>query len=979
MARSAALNIIFGADTTQLDRALGNSQKRLRKMSADFTKVGRNMSAAVTAPLLAMGANAVRTFANFEQSMASVKAVSGATDAEFARLSESAKALGRSTVFTASQVADLQLEYSKLGFSAAEIEKTTEATLYLAQATGSDLAQAAEVAGSTLRGFGLDAKELTHVTDVMAKSFSSSALDMSSFQDAMKYVAPVAKAAGVSIEETTAMLGALANSGIKGSQAGTSLRMIFQQLASGGGDVQERLAALAEEGLTLDAAFDEVGRRAQTALLVLGDNAPKVDELTTALKEADGAAKGMADVMNDTTKGAMLRMQSAIEGMNIAIGEALAPIVISMTESISDMANAFTEMTPEGQKFVLVIAGLAAAIGPLLLIVGQLITLKANLGAVYLRVGQKAFVAAGATEALAAANTAAGNTAAIAAGKMRVFSNAMKAIPFAFMVAGITSFVNKVRRAQKEVEDLKQQGLKLKAAFASQEQVFENLETLDSAEILRRINELDALRKTQEEVFGGESASTYFAAGEAGFARMADELIPRSIVQEIAKRTQEIQAQIDEGFVTFGQTAEELATSEVLSRIEADAKKAAKKVADAIAGEEYSAAVAEMQQKLQAALSDIDISQSISPDAIRKQQELADAYENAAQNAAEIGKQDLAQEYIRQARAARENAKSLQANKDLADDLADALADIAQEQFIDENELKKQQALAEAYGDAAKAAFALGQTELANEYKAQAEQAEKAAKALKKVEESLKKQTDAISSLYESVGMNFDAATASVGELLFILENTGTKVGEATEEVTDKVADMGEKIKTILQNTTAETAVALGELIGNFAVGAAGMGDIVGAFGNIIGNLLSTFGKLAIETGVMAIGFGNVIAAVKAALLSLQPAVAIAAGIALVGLGTAVRVGFQKKAEEMEGNVPAFATGGMVTGPTLSLLGDNPSGKEAIIPFERMGQFISMVNGNNTAQQVEVVGRIDGQDILLSTRRSNYDFKRIHG
>ena len=374
MAKLGDLIVRIGADTRGLNTALGNVKKTMGAATKNIQNLGRNMSMGITAPLALMGAASFKVAADFEQSMAKVKAVSGATGAEFKKLEENAKALGSTTRFTASEVAALQLEYAKLGFSADEITEVTEATLNLAQATGSDLAQSAEVAGATLRGFGLDASETQRVTDVMAASFSSSALDMASFQNSMKYVAPVAKAAGVSIEETTAMLARMADSGIKGSQAGTSLRMIFQQLAAGGGDVTEKLSALASEGLTLDAAFDEVGRRAQTALLVLGENEEETKRLTQAFLESAGAAKGMADIMDDTADGAMLRMKSAIEGVQIVIGTALAPLMVKLSRLVAGLAIRFNGMSKGGQAVAIAMAAFAAAIGPMLLIIPQLVT-----------------------------------------------------------------------------------------------------------------------------------------------------------------------------------------------------------------------------------------------------------------------------------------------------------------------------------------------------------------------------------------------------------------------------------------------------------------------------------------------------------------------------------------------------------------------------------------------------------------------------
>ena len=210
MAKLGDLVVNIGANTKDLNKKLGQVRRSMRQMSSNFTAVGQSMTRSLTLPLALVGGAAAKLAIDFESAMASVKAVSGATADQFKKLEDSAKDLGASTVFTAREVAGLQLEYSRLGFSAEEIVKVQEATLNLAQATGSDLAQAADVAGSTLRAFGLDASETTRITDVMAASFNATPLQIDNFADSMKYVAPIAKAAGISLEETTAMLGVLA-------------------------------------------------------------------------------------------------------------------------------------------------------------------------------------------------------------------------------------------------------------------------------------------------------------------------------------------------------------------------------------------------------------------------------------------------------------------------------------------------------------------------------------------------------------------------------------------------------------------------------------------------------------------------------------------------------------------------------------------------------------------------------------------------
>ena len=144
-------------------------------------------------------------------------------------------------------------------------------------------------------------------------------------------------------------------------------------MATGGGNVADRMAELASSGLTLDAAFDEVGRRAQTALLVLGENKSGVDQLTESFKNADGAAAGMAAIMDNTAAGAMKRMESAIEGAQIALGTALAPTIERISVIVGNVAMAFTNMDSGMRRTIMIVAGIAAAIGPLLIFLPQII------------------------------------------------------------------------------------------------------------------------------------------------------------------------------------------------------------------------------------------------------------------------------------------------------------------------------------------------------------------------------------------------------------------------------------------------------------------------------------------------------------------------------------------------------------------------------------------------------------------------------
>ena len=218
-----------------------NATRRIDRIGKKMQKVGKSLTTNITAPLAAIGVASVATFTNFEQELAKVNAISGATSSQFSALKKNAEDLGAATRFTATDVAGLQLNFSKLGFNPDEIINATEATLNLAQASGEDLARSATVAASTIKAFQLQASDTTRVADVMAASFSGSALDLEKFQTAMSTVAPVAKTANQGLEDTTGFLSVLVNAGLDASTAGTGLRNIFLDISKSGDTLEDAL------------------------------------------------------------------------------------------------------------------------------------------------------------------------------------------------------------------------------------------------------------------------------------------------------------------------------------------------------------------------------------------------------------------------------------------------------------------------------------------------------------------------------------------------------------------------------------------------------------------------------------------------------------------------------------------------------------------------------------------------------------------
>ena len=363
-----------------------------------FRMVGRVVSSVVT------------TFTEFEFVMAKVNAVSGATEKEFAALNETAKELGRTTFFTASQVGELMLNFSKLGFTANEIQDAVQPTLDLATATGSDLARAALVAGAAVRGFGLDASETQRVVDVMAVSFSSSAMNIEKWQTSMTKVAPIAKSAGFSIEDTAAIMSKLTDSGIEASIAGTSLRNIllkmqdptsdltksFGRTIHGLDDLVPAMKRFVEEGGSMADVMEVVDLRQAAAFEQMLTSADSTLELRNALLDASGEGERMALIVGDTLQGAMLKFTSATQGFAIAFVENFSGSMQKGVEGAADFFNKLTDSAAAIAKLVKALVAVAKFIGIYkgVLILTSVATLGFNLATKTATVSTIAFKAA---------------------------------------------------------------------------------------------------------------------------------------------------------------------------------------------------------------------------------------------------------------------------------------------------------------------------------------------------------------------------------------------------------------------------------------------------------------------------------------------------------------------------------------------------------------------------------------------------------
>ena len=352
-------------------------------------------------------AASINTAANFEQAMARVKAVSGATGEDFKALSEQAEQLGRDTQFSASQAANAQELLARAGFKTNEIIATMPSLLDMAAAEGMDLANASDIAASAIRGFGMEATESGRVADVLAKTSAASNTSIAALGESLKYVAPYAKAVGVDIEQTNAMLGAMANAGIKGTQAGNALKAAFLRLSeepkrtaqaleslgvtakTSTGDLRplpELMKDLAEKtkGMgkadrlgVLNKIFGSIAGGGMLAVMDAVANG-SLAELEAALYGASGAAHEMAETMNDTAQGAEKRLESATEGLRSAIGNHLLPVYTKIINKIAEFKSWLTKLIKDhpvlSKAIIGVVTSLATLASAALIAVGTLMS-----------------------------------------------------------------------------------------------------------------------------------------------------------------------------------------------------------------------------------------------------------------------------------------------------------------------------------------------------------------------------------------------------------------------------------------------------------------------------------------------------------------------------------------------------------------------------------------------------------------------------
>lgn len=389
------------ASSTALAK-LGQAGEMLEKAGDKIADVGNTLTTHVTVPVMAAGTAAVKTAADFDSAMSKVAAVSGATGDDLESLRAKAREMGSQTKFSASEAAEAMNYMAMAGWKTEDMLSGIKGVMNLAAASGEDLATTSDIVTDALTAFGLTAADSAHFADVLATASSNANTNVSMMGETFKYCAPIAGSLGFSCEDTAQAIGLMANAGIKSTQAGKSLRSIMTALAgevkfcgesigeveiqttNADGSMRELSDILADcriafselsESEQASAAQALVGKNAISGFLALMNAAPAdIDKLSGAISNCDGTSLSMAETMQDNLAGQLTILKSQLEELAISFSDILMPAIRSIVSHIQGLVDKLNQLDPQTKETIVKIALVAAALGPLLIVIGKTIS-----------------------------------------------------------------------------------------------------------------------------------------------------------------------------------------------------------------------------------------------------------------------------------------------------------------------------------------------------------------------------------------------------------------------------------------------------------------------------------------------------------------------------------------------------------------------------------------------------------------------------
>lgn len=388
-------------------RSMGNEAikagKQIQSAGKTITSVGSTLTKAITVPIAGVATAAVKTAADFEAAMSEVGAISGASAQDLATLTAKAKEMGATTSFSASESAEAMKYMAMAGWKTADMTAGIAGIMNLAAAAGEDLGTTSDIVTDGLTAFGMSAKESGRFADVMAAASTNANTNVTMLGESFKYCAATAGAMGYNIEDISVALGVMANAGIKGSTAGTTLKnvianmakptdaqaAVMQKLGISLTDSSGNMKSFAEVMNNLRTSFNGLsetekasyattlaGKESMSGLLtIVNASAADFDKLTEAINGSSGSAEAMAAKMLDNLKGQLTLLKSAVEGIAITIGDKLLPYLKKFVSWVQKAADYINNLSDAQVDSIMKWAAIAAAIPPIIMVFGKVVTM----------------------------------------------------------------------------------------------------------------------------------------------------------------------------------------------------------------------------------------------------------------------------------------------------------------------------------------------------------------------------------------------------------------------------------------------------------------------------------------------------------------------------------------------------------------------------------------------------------------------------
>ena len=404
--------------------ASGGVAGALGSIGAAAETAGRALTMHITGKLLDVGQAALQVGMDFDASMSNVYGLMSSlnlSQAQMDALRDTAREMGATTKFSASEAADAMGYMALAGWDDAQVIAGIPGVLNLAAAANMDLAKASDIVTDTMTPFGMAAERAGEAADVFAYAQANSNTTVEALGEAMKYAAPTADAFGMTLQDTAAAMGVLANAGIKGSQGGTTLNAMLRDMknnAKNGAiaigktkvaltnadgsyrsyaaiirDIDKATSSMtaSQRDAALGAIFGDESLKGILATLKQGPDA--LDAMTEGMYACGGAAEDMAATMGDNLKGDLAILESGAQDMAIALSDWLMPAARGVVQGITDMIGKFNALDDGTKNTIFRIGAMAAAAGPLLLNGGKVLTLLSGVNPLVVGLGAAAVLA----------------------------------------------------------------------------------------------------------------------------------------------------------------------------------------------------------------------------------------------------------------------------------------------------------------------------------------------------------------------------------------------------------------------------------------------------------------------------------------------------------------------------------------------------------------------------------------------------------